>query len=185
MRSRRASCAISAMRCSSTTRLDPEPFWNRVEGARWPSEAAAFDRRLAEVGILFASIGRQPHIWVAPPHDEPRGSRRAAGGQRVRGHGQGIAHGRARRYAGAGRPGGAAGCRRGPGAARGRQRRRRRGRRRRHRLGVARRVRRRRGEARSDGRGDPASLADRRFMHYVVRQAAYRSRSLGARRSTA
>lgn len=52
-------------------RLDPEPFWNRVEGARWPSEPAGFDRRLAEVGILFASIGRQPHIWVSPPHDEP------------------------------------------------------------------------------------------------------------------
>ena len=53
-------------------RLDPEPFWNRAEGARWPSETSAFDRRLAEVGILFASIGRQPHVWVSPPHDEPR-----------------------------------------------------------------------------------------------------------------
>ena len=52
-------------------RVDPEPFWNRVEGARWPSEPAAFDRRLAEIGILFASIGRQPHIWASPPHDEP------------------------------------------------------------------------------------------------------------------
>ena len=52
-------------------RVDPEPFWNRVEGARWPSETAAFDRRLAEIGILFASIGRQPHIWASPPHDEP------------------------------------------------------------------------------------------------------------------
>ncbi len=52
-------------------RVDPEPFWNRLEGLRWPSEPAAFDRRLGEVGILFASIGRQPHIWVSPPHDEP------------------------------------------------------------------------------------------------------------------
>jgi len=52
-------------------RVDAEPFWNRVEGARWPSEPAAFDRRLAEIGILFASIGRQPHIWASPPHDEP------------------------------------------------------------------------------------------------------------------
>lgn len=51
--------------------VDPEPFWNRLEGLRWPSEAAAFDRRLGEVAILFASIGRQPHIWVSPPHDEP------------------------------------------------------------------------------------------------------------------
>ena len=51
--------------------VDPEPFWNRLEGICWPSEAAAFDRRLGEAGILFASIGRQPHIWLAPPHDEP------------------------------------------------------------------------------------------------------------------
>jgi ribosomal protein S18 acetylase RimI-like enzyme len=50
---------------------DPEPFWNRLEGLCWPSEPAAFDRRLGEAGILFASIGRQPHIWVSPPHDEP------------------------------------------------------------------------------------------------------------------
>jgi ribosomal protein S18 acetylase RimI-like enzyme len=51
--------------------LDPEPFWNRLEGICWPTEPAAFDRRLGEAGILFASIGRQPHIWLAPPHDEP------------------------------------------------------------------------------------------------------------------
>jgi ribosomal protein S18 acetylase RimI-like enzyme len=51
--------------------VDAEPFWNRMEGLRWPSEPAAFDRRLGEAGILFASIGRQPHIWVSPPHDEP------------------------------------------------------------------------------------------------------------------
>ena len=51
--------------------IDPEPFWNRVEAVCWPTETAAFDRRLGEVGILFASIGRQPHIWLAPPHDEP------------------------------------------------------------------------------------------------------------------
>jgi ribosomal protein S18 acetylase RimI-like enzyme len=51
--------------------IDPEPFWNRVEAVCWPAEPEAFDRRLGEVGILFASIGRQPHIWLAPPHDEP------------------------------------------------------------------------------------------------------------------
>ena len=51
--------------------IDPEPFWNRVEGICWPGEASAFDRRLGEIGILFASIGRLPHIWLAPPHDEP------------------------------------------------------------------------------------------------------------------
>jgi ribosomal protein S18 acetylase RimI-like enzyme len=52
-------------------RLDPEPFWNRIEGICWPSEPAGFDRRLGEIGILFATIGRQPHFWLAPPHDEP------------------------------------------------------------------------------------------------------------------
>lgn len=52
-------------------RVDPEPFWNRLEGVCWPSEPADFDRRLGEAAILFASIGRQPHIWLAPPHDEP------------------------------------------------------------------------------------------------------------------
>jgi len=42
-----------------------------MEAICWPSEPAAFDRRLGEAAILFASIGRQPHIWLAPPHDEP------------------------------------------------------------------------------------------------------------------
>lgn len=50
---------------------ESEPFWNRVEAIRWPRDAAAFDRRLAEVAVLFASIGRQPHAWASPPHDEP------------------------------------------------------------------------------------------------------------------
>jgi ribosomal protein S18 acetylase RimI-like enzyme len=50
---------------------DPEPFWNRLEGLRWPSDPVAFDRRLAEVGIMFAALGRQPHVWLGPPHDEP------------------------------------------------------------------------------------------------------------------
>ena len=50
---------------------DPEPFWNRVEAITWPSEPTAFDQRLSEMRILFASMGRQPHIWLAPPHDEP------------------------------------------------------------------------------------------------------------------
>ena len=51
---------------------EPEPFWNRVEAIRWPSETDAFDRRLAEVLVIFASYGRQPHVWALPPHDEPR-----------------------------------------------------------------------------------------------------------------
>jgi ribosomal protein S18 acetylase RimI-like enzyme len=50
---------------------DAEPFWNRVEAIRWPSDPADFDRRLTEVAVLFASVGRQPHVWVSPPHDEP------------------------------------------------------------------------------------------------------------------
>ena len=50
---------------------DPEPFWNRLEVVRWPSDPDGFDTRLAEVLVLFASIGRQPHIWPSPAHDTP------------------------------------------------------------------------------------------------------------------
>jgi ribosomal protein S18 acetylase RimI-like enzyme len=51
--------------------VETEPFWNRLESVDWPDEPAGFDRRLAEIGILFASLGRQPHIWGSPPHDRP------------------------------------------------------------------------------------------------------------------
>ncbi len=51
---------------------DAEPFWNRLEATRWPSDAAAFDRRLVEVIARFATVGRQPHVWVTPSADEPR-----------------------------------------------------------------------------------------------------------------
>lgn len=50
---------------------ETDPFWNRVEAIRWPVDPEAFDRRLGEVAVLFASIGRQPHAWTSPPHDEP------------------------------------------------------------------------------------------------------------------
>lgn len=50
---------------------DPEPFWNRLEAVRWPADPAAFDRRLAEVLVLFTSLTRQPHIWPSPAHDTP------------------------------------------------------------------------------------------------------------------
>jgi hypothetical protein len=50
---------------------DPEPFWNRLEAVRWPTESDAFDRRLTEVLVLFASLGRRPHIWAAPVFDSP------------------------------------------------------------------------------------------------------------------
>jgi ribosomal protein S18 acetylase RimI-like enzyme len=51
--------------------VETEPFWNRLEALRWPLETGAFDRRLTETLVLFASIGRQPHIWASPLHDEP------------------------------------------------------------------------------------------------------------------
>lgn len=50
---------------------DAEPFWNRLEAVRWPSDPEAFDRRLVEVLARFASIGRQAHVWVTPAADEP------------------------------------------------------------------------------------------------------------------
>jgi ribosomal protein S18 acetylase RimI-like enzyme len=54
-----------------TDPLDPEPFWNRLEAVRWPIDPAAFDRRLDEIMVLFASLGRRPHIWASPAFDEP------------------------------------------------------------------------------------------------------------------
>lgn len=51
--------------------VEPGPFWNRLEGVRWPVEPAAFDRRLTETLVLFGSLGRQPHIWASPIHDAP------------------------------------------------------------------------------------------------------------------
>ena len=50
---------------------EAEPFWNRLEAVRWPAEPEAFDRRLTETLIMFASIGRQPHIWASPLYDAP------------------------------------------------------------------------------------------------------------------
>jgi hypothetical protein len=54
-----------------TDPIDPEPFWNRLAAVRWPTEADAFDRRLTEILVLFATLARQPHIWPAPIHDSP------------------------------------------------------------------------------------------------------------------
>jgi ribosomal protein S18 acetylase RimI-like enzyme len=50
---------------------ESEPFWNRIEGLRWPDDPGAFDRRLTEMLVLFASLGRSPHIWASPLHDAP------------------------------------------------------------------------------------------------------------------
>lgn len=52
--------------------IDPEPFWNRLAAIRWPAEPVAFDRRLTEVIVLFATLARQPHVWPSPVHDTPR-----------------------------------------------------------------------------------------------------------------
>jgi ribosomal protein S18 acetylase RimI-like enzyme len=51
--------------------IESEPFWNRLEALRWPTEPSEFDRRLTETLVQFASIGRQPHIWASPLHDSP------------------------------------------------------------------------------------------------------------------
>jgi ribosomal protein S18 acetylase RimI-like enzyme len=51
--------------------VDREPFWNRVAGIAWPHDTHAFDRRLAEVITLFASLDRIPHVWPMPGFDEP------------------------------------------------------------------------------------------------------------------
>ncbi len=51
--------------------VEPEPFWNRLKGLRWPIEPRDFDRRLTEGLVLFATIGRQSHIWSSPLHDTP------------------------------------------------------------------------------------------------------------------
>lgn len=50
---------------------DREPFWNRIAGLAWPSDADAFDRRLAEALALFAGLDRIPHVWPSPSFDEP------------------------------------------------------------------------------------------------------------------
>lgn len=50
---------------------DAEPFWNRVIAPRWPSDGAAFDRRLDEVITLFATLGRLPHVRPLPVGCEP------------------------------------------------------------------------------------------------------------------
>jgi GNAT superfamily N-acetyltransferase len=51
--------------------LDREPFWNRVNAIQWPSDTAAFDRRLDEIVTLFATLDRLPHIWPRPAFNEP------------------------------------------------------------------------------------------------------------------
>jgi ribosomal protein S18 acetylase RimI-like enzyme len=72
--------------------VEAEPFWNRLEALRWPVETGAFDRRLTEMLVLFASIGRKPHFWAAPLHDAPNDlvARLAANGFRDTGEGDAM-----------------------------------------------------------------------------------------------
>jgi ribosomal protein S18 acetylase RimI-like enzyme len=48
-----------------------DPFWNRAEALRWPAEPASFDRRLDDLLVQFAAFGRRPHVWGSPAFDEP------------------------------------------------------------------------------------------------------------------
>ncbi len=68
---------------------ESEPFWNRLECVRWPADPVGFDRRLTEMLVLFASLGRQPHIWASPLYDAPTDlvARLAANGFRDMGPG--------------------------------------------------------------------------------------------------
>jgi ribosomal protein S18 acetylase RimI-like enzyme len=51
--------------------VDPDPFWNRMAGMRWPDDAARFDHRMTEMLALFAVQGRRPHLWPSPVHGTP------------------------------------------------------------------------------------------------------------------
>ena len=50
---------------------DADPFWNRLQSVRWPSDETGFETRLAEALALFLALGRQPHIWPSPVHSQP------------------------------------------------------------------------------------------------------------------
>ncbi|HYO44053.1 MAG TPA: GNAT family N-acetyltransferase [Candidatus Limnocylindrales bacterium] len=50
---------------------DADPFWNRLQSVRWPTDEAGFEKRLAEALALFLAFGRQPHIWPSPVHSGP------------------------------------------------------------------------------------------------------------------
>lgn len=50
---------------------DPDPFWNRMTSVRWPSDPAAFDRRLGDAITFFATRDRRAHVWPTVTGDEP------------------------------------------------------------------------------------------------------------------
>jgi ribosomal protein S18 acetylase RimI-like enzyme len=47
------------------------PFLNRLSAMRLPTDRGACDHRLAELYALFASLDRQPHVWLSPTIDWP------------------------------------------------------------------------------------------------------------------
>ncbi len=57
--------------CMLYDETDREPFWNRLAGIAWPTDASAFDHRLAEALVLFAGLDRIPHVWPMPGFDDP------------------------------------------------------------------------------------------------------------------
>lgn len=48
-----------------------DPFVNRIGRLRLPEDPRAFDRRLDELLLLFATLDRRPHAWTAPAYREP------------------------------------------------------------------------------------------------------------------
>jgi ribosomal protein S18 acetylase RimI-like enzyme len=52
-------------------RVDPEPYWNRLVVPDWPADHAQFDRRTDTTIMLFATLGRLPHIWPLPTANHP------------------------------------------------------------------------------------------------------------------
>ncbi len=50
---------------------DADPFLNRLSAVRLPADPAACDRRLTELLARFASLGRRPHVRLAPGFHEP------------------------------------------------------------------------------------------------------------------
>ncbi len=50
---------------------DADPFWNRLQSVRWPSDEDGFEARLTDALALFLALGRQPHIWPSPVHSQP------------------------------------------------------------------------------------------------------------------
>ena len=92
-RCRAASCATSATRSCCSTRSSRSRSGTASRPSAGRRIPTAFDRRLAEVLVLFTSLGRQPHIWPAPVHDAPADLVARLEAQRVPRRGRGLRHG--------------------------------------------------------------------------------------------